>query len=115
VIREYQILVDGCSLQSWCERSVTKPWGLFTDEEAKGPWVVVGLGSENERLLLKASDLPVKAGTIVQISTGGGGGFGNPVKRERERVRYDVENGYISPQRAAAVYKQVFDDYPESR
>jgi N-methylhydantoinase B len=103
VTREYEALTD-CFLHTWVERSVTRPWGLFTDEEATGPEVVVNPNTAREYRALKIANAPIKAGDTVRITTSGGGGFGDPKKRDAWRVRKDVENGYISPERAARVY-----------
>jgi len=40
----------------------------------------------------------------VRIWTGGGGGYGDPKRRDRERVRTDVMRGYVSPEAAHEVY-----------
>ena len=34
----------------------------------------------------------------------GGGGYGDPVARDRERVRRDVEEGFVSAEAAARDY-----------
>ena len=46
--------------------------------------------------LLKTSTLPLKAGSVVRVATGGGGGFGDPAQRSAERRQRDLENGYVS-------------------
>ncbi len=45
---------------------------------------------------------------IVSISAGGGG-YGNPLERDAQRVCHDVAEGWISAARAQAVYGVVFD------
>jgi N-methylhydantoinase B len=44
--------------------------------------------------------------TIVSISTGGGG-YGDPLTRDRALVRKDVAEGWVSPARARDVYGLV--------
>ena len=46
----------------------------------------------------------LKAGDRVRIHTGGGGGYGDPRRRDRDKVRTDVVRGYVSPQAAKQVY-----------
>ena len=41
---------------------------------------------------------------MIRVVTGNGGGFGDPKKRDPDRVRRDVRNGLISPERAQEVY-----------
>lgn len=42
-----------------------------------------------------------------------GGGYGDPLERDPEMVRYDVREGFISMQRAEEVYGVVLDAGPE--
>ncbi len=49
----------------------------------------------------------VKPGSIVRIVTTGGGGWGDPLKREVERVVYDVQCGLVSRKQAKALYGVV--------
>lgn len=41
---------------------------------------------------------------VVRLNTPGGGGYGNPWERDPEKVRWDVIEGYISPEAAATLY-----------
>jgi N-methylhydantoinase B len=49
----------------------------------------------------------VKPGAIVRIVTTGGGGWGDPLRREVDRVVYDVQCGLNSPEAAQASYGVV--------
>jgi N-methylhydantoinase B/oxoprolinase/acetone carboxylase alpha subunit len=46
----------------------------------------------------------LKGGDRVCIDTGGGGGFGDPRKRDRGKVREDVRKGFVSREAAHTVY-----------
>ena len=48
--------------------------------------------------------IELKAGDVYTIRIPGGGGYGSARDRETWRVRQDVEQGYISPEAAAADY-----------
>ncbi|MCA0345524.1 MAG: hydantoinase B/oxoprolinase family protein [Actinobacteria bacterium] len=101
--REYEFLAD-CVVGLWFERSQTPPWGLFGGADAAGPEVVINPDTDREVRLLKANAMPVKRGDVIRLSVSGGGGFGPASERDPEAVRYDVENGYISPDYARAHY-----------
>jgi N-methylhydantoinase B len=60
--------------------------------------------------MLKVNAHPLAAGSVVELNTGGGGGYGNPDEREPERVRTDVLDGYVSREAAARDYGVVLDD-----
>jgi N-methylhydantoinase B len=40
----------------------------------------------------------------------GGGGFGDPLARDPQRVGADVRDGYVTPERAREDYGVVVDD-----
>jgi N-methylhydantoinase B len=52
----------------------------------------------------KGEGIELAAGDIVQLLTPGGGGYGDPSKREAERIARDLRRGYMSKERAAADY-----------
>src|SRR5207245_5554982 len=51
----------------------------------------------------------VPAGTAAIVATAGGGGWGNPLHRELDRVRQDVLEGYVSIESAARDYGVIID------
>jgi N-methylhydantoinase B len=59
--------------------------------------------SDGTRLNAKAlKDL--KEGEIVHVNLPGGGGYGDPLKRDVEKVRWDVVENYVSPGEAEQRY-----------
>lgn len=52
-------------------------------------------------------------GERVGSRSPGGGGYGDPLSREPERVLMDVQEGYVSVERAAAVYGVVLTGDPK--
>jgi N-methylhydantoinase B len=57
--------------------------------------------------------LDLKPGERVGSRSPGGGGYGDPMTREPERVLWDVREGYLGIERAAAVYGVVITGDPE--
>jgi N-methylhydantoinase B len=49
----------------------------------------------------------IEEGDILIIHTPGGGGYGDPKKRDRKLVLRDVENGFVSPESAKKDYGVV--------
>ena len=70
--------------------------------------MVEGKSSGKMLSLLKANNIALKAGDIVTINTGGGGGFGDPLKRDVELVRRDVIDGYVTREGGEREYGVVF-------
>ena len=100
VVRGYEILGEGCDVTLWFDRTRTPSWGLFGGQDGGTPGVVMQPGAPDERPLRKANHIPVAPGTRFRVQTGGGGGYGSPWRRDPQRVRDDVLDGYVS--RAAA-------------
>jgi N-methylhydantoinase B len=60
----------------------------------------------------KDEDIRVRAGDLVHVRTPGGGGYGDPLARDPERVRRDVARGYITVEDAARDYGVVVAGEP---
>ena len=59
--------------------------------------------------MLKVNAHPLAAG-VIDLLTGGGGGFGVAFERDPERVRSDVLDGYVSREAAERDYGVVLSD-----
>jgi N-methylhydantoinase B len=59
---------------------------------------------EAKRLPTRYADYPLKAGDIFRLDTPGGGGYGDPLRRDPERVLADVREGFVSPKAAEREY-----------
>jgi N-methylhydantoinase B len=51
----------------------------------------------------------IPKGTIFHEVAGGGGGYGDPLKRPLERVLKDIRNGFVSVEKAKEDYGVVID------
>ena len=104
IVRENRFLADGfVSLQG--DRHLEAPLGIFGGEDGQ-----VGTTTKNPRtpdeeaLPAKLAGLPMKEGDLLRIVTPSGGGYGDPLKREPERVLRDVEDGLIPAAQAEPTY-----------
>jgi N-methylhydantoinase B len=57
----------------------------------------------------KFTNVPLKRGDVFSTWQGGGGGYGDPLDRDDERVRVDVLDGYVSREAAERDYGVVLD------
>jgi N-methylhydantoinase B len=64
-------------------------------------------GKEPRRLPTRYADYPLKKGDIFRLDTPGGGGHGDAMQREPERVLADVREGVLSPEAAERDYRVV--------
>ncbi|GAA2905570.1 hydantoinase B/oxoprolinase family protein [Nonomuraea rubra] len=95
VVREYEFRGD-TSLSLWFERSVTPAWGLAGGLAGAPPRVTLNPGTAEEREMLKANALPVRAGDVLRCESGGGGGYGPPGLRAPEATAADLAQGLIT-------------------
>jgi N-methylhydantoinase B len=51
-----------------------------------------------------ATGVIVNEDDIVRIHTGNGAGYGDPRNRDKDAVRSDIQNGYVTAERAQEIY-----------
>ncbi|GAB3556308.1 hydantoinase B/oxoprolinase family protein [Spelaeicoccus albus] len=95
VVRKYEMLAD-LDLSLWWERSVTPAWGAAGGESGTPPRVTINPGEPDEVSMLKANSRRVTRGTIIRCESGGGGGFGDPAKRDSAAIERDVAVGMVT-------------------
>ncbi|MGN6167164.1 MAG: hydantoinase B/oxoprolinase family protein [Solirubrobacteraceae bacterium] len=103
-VREVEFLdAAGYSLEG--DGSVWAPPGLFGGQPGAPGAVSVNPGSGDEREL--PSKFPYRraaAGDRLRLMSPCGGGYGDPLERDRDAVRADVSEGYVSPESAREKY-----------
>ncbi|MBT5995128.1 MAG: hypothetical protein HOG73_05360 [Candidatus Marinimicrobia bacterium] len=52
----------------------------------------------------------IPSGTIYDQIAGGGGGYGNPIEREKDSILKDVKNEVVSKNQAKEVYGINIED-----
>jgi len=91
------------------ERTKNPPWGLEGGRSARANNALILRQGGEVEARPKDTRIPVLKGDVLRLSTGGGGGFGDPSARAAEAVRRDLANGYISETHARQHYPQAFD------
>lgn len=107
--RDYRVLAPSVRLTTIQERSKCPPWGLAGGKPAAYNTLVVNPDSPRQLSLQKATGLELHEGDVISVRTGGGGGYGDPLERDPERVREDVIDGYVSLEAARSEYGVIVD------
>ncbi len=102
-------LVEGHWNFEQTRRTICPPWGLWDGTPGESGGYLLKLPNESEFRLTGGNRLPVPVGAQAIVRTGGGGGWGNPLEREPERVRHDVREELISREAAERLYGVVLD------
>lgn len=91
-------------------RSKFPPWGIAGGQDGNGNVIeLVGDDGETERRAkLSARDL--EEGKLVRLVTSAGGGYGDPLDRDLDRVLADYRDGYISAEIGREVYGVAIDE-----
>jgi N-methylhydantoinase B len=110
ICREYRVLGDETRMTCIMDRSICPPWGLAGGRAAEHDRVIVDPATPDEAMHMKAMRVPLAAGALASVQTGGGGGYGDPLERDPERVLADVIAGYVSPESARESYGVVLED-----
>ena len=104
------ILLAPCELWANFDRIGCPPWGVQGAKRGKSGQVLIYNNSNPEpELLYKTENRQLQAGDRVRMSTGGGGGYGDPRERPVELVERDVIRGFISPESARTDYGVIID------
>jgi N-methylhydantoinase B len=99
------------TMNTQVERAHCRPWGLDLGLEGTGNQVALRQGGRwktdfpNAKVLVAT----LKKDDAFLIRGGGGGGYGNPLKRAIDEVAEDVRQGYVSIKAAAEHYGVVID------
>lgn len=89
-------------------KTKTEPWSVAGGHKGVKNTVLVEPGTEQEREVGCSYNNFAAGGTITNL-TGGGGGWGNPLERDIEKVVEDVKQGFVSAAAALAHYGVVVD------
>jgi len=107
--REIRLLEGEARYSVLSDRAVLPPFGVG----GAGPAAPVKVTLERDGGEIefatpgKVTGHLITAGDVVVMQSAGGGGYGEPLARDPERVRQDVEAGYVSAERARTGYGVV--------
>ncbi len=114
--RDIRVLSDAATLSVLSEKNVIPPYGVSGGSNGAANRFVVLRGEQ----VIEPSDVPgkvsgfgLRTGDIVREETAGGGGAGDPLKRDPARVVEDVRLGYLSKDQASGRYGLAFRDNGE--
>ena len=90
-----------------CERTELSPWGLKQGREGLANNCFLVNDEGDKKSIPKATRVLIKKGSRVLIQNGGGGGYGSPSQRKKEKVLDDFKQEYISRDYVKKHYPEV--------
>jgi N-methylhydantoinase B len=112
-------LVEGRWNFEHAQRLKCPPWGLWNGAPGQSGGYLLRLPHENDFKPMVGSHIAVPVDAEAIVRTGGGGGWGDPLDRDPERVRADVVEELVSLDAARDQYGVVLTgdlsvDLPET-
>ncbi|ADB50632.1 hydantoinase B/oxoprolinase family protein [Conexibacter woesei] len=101
-------LLQDAELISTLDRTKNAPQGLAGGHDARPNGATVAFPDGRVEPVTKVTGLPVPAGTVLSLLTGGGAGCGEPRERDASAVLADVREGYVSEAAARRDYPHAF-------
>ncbi len=92
------------------ERTRNAPWGLEGGGEGQPNGAQVRYLDGSVRVAPKATRVSAPKGAVIELSTGGGGGYGDPARRAVSAIQRDLREGYVSEAFVRRHYPQADPD-----
>ncbi|MBI2204594.1 MAG: hydantoinase B/oxoprolinase family protein, partial [Candidatus Rokubacteria bacterium] len=110
--REVRLLDGDARYSVLADRAVIPPFGVGGAHAAAPVHVAIVRDGATHAFATpgKVTNHPIVAGDVVVMQSAGGGGYGDPLARDPERVRADVALGYVSAARAHDRYGVALRD-----
>jgi N-methylhydantoinase B len=99
---------DAPSLVMFGDGRDNPPYGLFGGKPGSANMAYINEGDSGEYTIKAKDSLQLKRNDVYTSYPSGGGGWGNPLDRDVERVRQDARDEIISADCAKAIYGVVF-------
>ena len=106
--RDIRFLTD-VTWARYSDRQKFAPQGLFGGKEGAKGELILNPGTPAERKAKSKGLDKIQAGDLLSIRLPGSGGYGSPLNRDPEKVRWDVINGKVNRTSALDDYGVVLD------
>ena len=108
VVRDYRVLAEKATLNVRSDKRRHRPFGLFGGGHGGSSWNILNPGKEDRILpTLPMQPISLQQGDLFHHITAGGGGYGDPLERDPQRVLEDVIEEKITIRHAEALYGVV--------
>ena len=110
VVRDVRVLCDTAELGNRMENSKFPPYGVAGGQAGRPGRIVLNPGTPQARDVLPTTDgVRLRRGDLLRLMTCGGGGWGDPRRRDPMLVQQDVARGFVSVRGALEDYGVVLN------
>ena len=104
VTLDYRVTAAQAFLTVGYSRTASRPWGMNQGQAGSSNRGEIHRADGSVEICNMATGAALVKGDLVRITTGHGGGFGDPLTRPRASVQRDLRDGYITEEQAARHY-----------
>jgi N-methylhydantoinase B len=101
---DYRIRSDNAWLTVAYTRSKILPWPLNGGRPGSPNYILIERTNGKKERYAVVSGLTLNTDDVIHVMTSTGAGWGDPLKRDKELVKEDLKNGYISRYQAEKYY-----------
>ena len=112
MIRRIRLLGEEAQYSVLSDRGVIPPWGVLGAGSGEPYHLSLERAGEVREFATpgKVTGHPIRRDDVVVMRSSGGGGYGDPLRREPARVADDVARGVVTAEAARRWYGVVLDD-----
>ena len=104
IVMDYRVRAENGFLTVGYTRSRFPAWGIDGGRDGSPNYVEFRPKKGERQRFAFVSGLQTSKDDVIRVVTGNGGGAGNPVERDREKIGTDIKNGLLTAARAKEVY-----------
>lgn len=104
VVLDYRVVADEAYLTYAASRTESKPWGMNGGMDGTNNYAQILRNDGKIERHHMCTTVKGMKGEVFRLTTGTGGGFGDPKNRSRDKVEKDIKNGFISSEQAKKHY-----------
>jgi len=97
-------LLEDATVVRRYDRAKFPPNGVAGGKPGSRSRFVIHLGAADEQETPASGRYELRAGERFLLQSAGGGGYGDPRRRDRAALTRDIAEGYVSPEAAAREY-----------
>ena len=107
-VEKIYLLLEAGEISIHDDRHLSQPWGILGGKpgQCSEKWLIKKDGGR-DRLPSKVDNVKVQSGDRIVFRTAGGGGWGDALEREPDKIRRDVVRGLLTGPAAESEYGVV--------
>lgn len=104
VVLDYRVTAEEARLTYSATRTRSRPWAMAGGQEGSHNRAEIIRSDGRIETYSMVTGVVARKGETIRVVTGTGGGYGDPRLRDRERLRRDLRDGFVTPEQAARLY-----------